>query len=272
MFGQSHTQVRHLAFLGDQELVPLRLAAGVHGDKEDLQDPLVAHGQWDTEVAEGVEGHRHTATGRAHQGGPEEAVESVHDHRIVPPLVVLPGLLGHLLSGPPGSVGQLRGPLLLDAIQVLVQPVQEERQQLLRVMQLAAQELGREVADLGLEHVGRDGAVVAGPHLLHQVGVGLCNLPLHAQRVAEVELLQVAVLEEVLGELGHVAEALQGRVHEARVAQVGEPTEARLASEVLALLRGAARGRWLRPGPGGSVVSGLHDDHLLSLESGRQVL
>lgn len=144
MFGQSHTQIRDLAFLGDHEPVlreerypqksrrmcgelvketlrydrvikrtlttcpslrPLSpfppyllwLAAGVHGDKEDLHDPLVGHRQWDTEVAEGVEGHRHVATIRAHHRGLEEAMESVHNHRIVPPFVVLPGLLSNLL-------------------------------------------------------------------------------------------------------------------------------------------------------------------------------
>ena len=97
MFGQSHTQIQDLAFLGDQELVLLGLAAGVHGDKEDLHDPLMAHRQWDTEVAEGVEGHRHIATIRAHQCGFEEAMESVHDHRIIPPFVVLPGFLSNLL-------------------------------------------------------------------------------------------------------------------------------------------------------------------------------
>lgn len=64
-------------------------------------------------------------------------------------------------------------------------------------------------AEPHLEHVGHDGAVVAGPRLLHQVRIGLCDLPLHAQWVAEVELLQVAVFEEVVGELWHVAEALQ---------------------------------------------------------------
>lgn len=75
----------------------LWLAAGVHGDEEDLHDPLVADRQRDTEVAEGVECHRHVAAIGAHQRGLEEAMESVHDHGIVPPFVVLPGLLSHLL-------------------------------------------------------------------------------------------------------------------------------------------------------------------------------
>lgn len=57
----------------------------------------MADRQWDAEVAEGVEGHRHIATIGAHQRGFEEAMESVHNHRIVAAFVVLPGLLGHLL-------------------------------------------------------------------------------------------------------------------------------------------------------------------------------
>lgn len=73
------------------------LAARVHGDKEDLHDPLVADRQRDTEVAEGVKGHRHVATIRAHQRGLEEPVESVHDDRIIAPLVVLPGLYSNFL-------------------------------------------------------------------------------------------------------------------------------------------------------------------------------
>lgn len=60
-----------------------------------------------------------------------------------------------------------------------------------------------------LEHLGHDGAVVARPRLFHQVRIGLCNLPLHAQWVAEVELLHILVFEEVLSELRHITEALQ---------------------------------------------------------------
>lgn len=74
---------------------------------------------------------------------------------------------------------------------------------------------------------------MAGPRLLHQVRVGLGDLPLHAQRVAEVELLQVAVFEEVLGELRHVAEALQeagasqGNEEESAVTRVGQENSKR---------------------------------------------
>lgn len=72
-------------------------AAGIHGDKEDLQDPPGADRQWDAEVAEGVKGHRHIATIRAHQSGLEEAMESIHNHRIISSFVVLPGFLCYFL-------------------------------------------------------------------------------------------------------------------------------------------------------------------------------
>lgn len=55
--------------------------------------------------------------------------------------------------------------------------------------------------------------MAARPGLLHQVRIGLCDLTLHAQWVAEVELLKVAIFEKVLSELWHVAEALQGQGH-----------------------------------------------------------
>lgn len=72
-------------------------AAGIHGDKEDFQDPPGANRQWDAEVAEGVEGHRNIAAIRTHQCGLEKAMESVHDHRIISSFVVLPGFLSHFL-------------------------------------------------------------------------------------------------------------------------------------------------------------------------------
>lgn len=51
---------------------------------------------------------------------------------------------------PPSSITQLHIFLLLYTIEVLMQPIQKERQQLLRVMLLVAQKLGCKVADLGL--------------------------------------------------------------------------------------------------------------------------
>lgn len=49
----------------------------------------------------------------------------------------------------------------------------------------------------------------ARPHLFDDISVGLCNLALHAQRVGEVQLLQVGALQEVLRQGRSVAETLQ---------------------------------------------------------------
>ena len=51
--------------------------------------------------------------------------------------------------------------------------------------------------------------MAARPDLLNDVCVGLSDLSLHAQRVAEVELVQVGVLQEVLGQRRRVAQALR---------------------------------------------------------------
>ena len=58
---------------------------------------------------------------------------------------------------------------------------------------------------------GARGHVVASakPHLLDQLGVGLCDLPPHAQRVLPVELHFVLVVQEVVCECGGVAQALE---------------------------------------------------------------
>lgn len=47
------------------------------------------------------------------------------------------------------------------------------------------------------------------PHLLDDVGVGLCDLALHAQRVSEVQFVQVQVPQEVVRQLGGVAQTLR---------------------------------------------------------------
>lgn len=109
-------------------------------------------------------------------------MERVHDHRVVAPPVVPPRLLSHFLRGDrkrtrsavgfwkprrPESFGparrgchlvgssvgipQLDVLLVLDSVEVLVQAVQQERQQLLAVVLLVAQELRGKVAHLGLQ-------------------------------------------------------------------------------------------------------------------------
>lgn len=69
----------------------------VQKDEEHLHDALLADRKRDTQVAEGVKGHRHLVAFGTNQGGLEEAVKLVDDHRVVPPAVVSPRLSCHLL-------------------------------------------------------------------------------------------------------------------------------------------------------------------------------
>ena len=85
----------------------------------------------------------HLGALRTHHCGLEEAVEDVEDHRIVPLLVVLPGLAGHLVVGLAVAVAHLHVGLLSHPVQVLVQAVQQEGQQLLAVLLLVTAELRR---------------------------------------------------------------------------------------------------------------------------------
>lgn len=107
---------------------------------------------------------------------------------------------------------------VLDAVQVLVQAVQQEGQELLGVVLLVTQKLGRKMAHLSLRtqiHIqvmrfrkkskrpfiytattGTDfkntrhyGIVSPRPHLLDDICIGFCDLALHAQRISEVQLI-----------------------------------------------------------------------------------
>ena len=76
-----------------------RLLLGVEGDEEHLHHAVLADRKRDAEVAEGVEGDRDLVALGADQRGLEEAVEGVHDHRVVTAEVVPPSLLSHFLFG-----------------------------------------------------------------------------------------------------------------------------------------------------------------------------
>lgn len=76
-----------------------RLGAGVQGDEEHLHHTVLADRKWNAEIAERVKGDGDLMALGADQRGLEEAMEGVHDHRVVTPQVVTPRLLCHFLSG-----------------------------------------------------------------------------------------------------------------------------------------------------------------------------
>ena len=90
------------------------------------------HGEREREGGEGVELDALVAAHLAGDLRLELPVEEVDDDGAVPRQVVLPVLLGHDHVGPVVAVLQLHVGLVLHPVQVLVQPVQQEGQKLLR--------------------------------------------------------------------------------------------------------------------------------------------
>lgn len=90
--------------------------------------------------------------------------------------VAVPRLLGDGLVGAALAVDRLCRRLLLDEVQVLVQAVEQEREQLRRVVLLEAAEARLELANDLLERARRNRAVLAAPNLGEQITVGISNL------------------------------------------------------------------------------------------------
>ena len=141
------------------------------------------------------------------------------------PQVVLPPDVRELRVGPPVRVGLLDVRLALDAVEVLREPREHEREQLLRVVLLVARELVVELGDRRLERARVHAPPPPLPQLGDEVRVPDREAALRAHRVGRVEVGLVRVREEVAREQRRVREALEARVHEARVAEVVQPVE-----------------------------------------------
>jgi hypothetical protein len=105
--------------------------------------------------------------------------------------------------------------------QVLVQPVEQHGQQLLRVVLLHARELRGERRERALEPGGRHRALRRrGPHIAQQRAKLGCEAAAAAERVRRVHVGAEAVGQEEGDEHRRLRQTLQRRVHEARVAWV----------------------------------------------------
>lgn len=74
------------------------LGERIQWNEENLHHSFFADRKRDAEVTEGVKCHRDFVALGTNEGGFEETVKCVHDHRIVPPAVVAPRLLCHFLQ------------------------------------------------------------------------------------------------------------------------------------------------------------------------------
>ena len=107
-----------------------------------------------------------------------------------------------------------------DAVQVLVQPVEEILTEFLAVMLVVVVELRGEEAHRHFERPRRDDGILARINLVQEVGVRRGHLAAAPQRIPFVDFLLVLALAKVLRYWLDVIDALKNRVHVARIAQV----------------------------------------------------
>lgn len=79
----------------------------VSADQEHLHSAILFHGQGQCEVAEGVKGNGNFGAFWANQRRFEQAMEDVHNYRIVPQPVIRPCFLGYNLQTNEITVGQI---------------------------------------------------------------------------------------------------------------------------------------------------------------------
>ena len=99
--------------------------------------------------------------------------------------------------------------LLLDPVQILVKPVEEESEQLLRVLLLVTRELRCEPPHGHLKISRDDVRVPARPDALYEFAEGARNLTPHPQRIVLVDVFGIVVVGKVLRDWRTVGEALE---------------------------------------------------------------
>ena len=119
---------------------------------------------------------------------------------------------------------------------------EEHAQHLLTVMLGEALELHCFARDPALDVPGSHIARLPEPDVLHQVGKRFRQAATRTQRVLPIEVLPVDLEEEEFDERLCVRQALQHRVHEARIAQV---LHARQSYSALLTREIEKRGEWL---------------------------
>ena len=122
------------------------------------------------------------------------SLEQVDNDRVVALLVQLPAGRGkrHLfLVASALPIRDLIVRLLLDAIEVFVQPIEEESEELLAIVLLPAGESGSEFGQSLLELARGDWRVAACPDPLNERAKGFGNLSVHTERVVRIELRPV---------------------------------------------------------------------------------
>mmetsp|Transcript_10307 Transcript_10307/g.28128 ORF Transcript_10307/g.28128 Transcript_10307/m.28128 type:complete len:227 (-) Transcript_10307:603-1283(-) len=198
------------------------MLTAVHVHHVECQGEHAGLGQWHGQVHERVKLGTVGSAAGAVQCALVQTLEMVHNEGVVALAVVVPCLCSKLLIRSVVAVLLLNIGLVLNAVQVLMQAIQQERKELLAVMLRIATELRSKAANAVFEvprcHMGNSTL----PEQLHELPKALRQLPMHAQRVGAVQVVRVPAREEATHEGHRVRKALQAAIHEASVAKVGQ--------------------------------------------------
>ena len=106
-----------------------------------------------------------------------------------------------------------------------METVQKEQEEFLGILLLVSNELLVELTDQVLEASRRNGFVVSTPYRLDNDGEFVSYFSSEAELVGPVQVLGIGAREEIVEQKTRVTQALNDRVHEARVSQIPESRE-----------------------------------------------
>ena len=112
--------------------------------------------------------------------------------------------------------------LLLDRVHILVQGLEQDRQEFLGIMLLEAHELTRFLGNDALYVPRRNVFGIPNIHFLDQIRVSNRQLAFGAVHARLIQVEMVNLKKEVFHDVLRVRDALQNRIHEAGVPQVLE--------------------------------------------------
>mmetsp|Transcript_16323 Transcript_16323/g.35317 ORF Transcript_16323/g.35317 Transcript_16323/m.35317 type:complete len:349 (-) Transcript_16323:359-1405(-) len=147
----------------------------------------------------------------------------IDEYAVVSQQVLLPRFHRRLGVFHPVRFHLLHVRLGLHPIQILVQPVHEVLAKLLAVVLVIVVELRREAAHRLLQQARRQYRELSRPNVAQEGRVGRGDPPPASEGIVLVDLLQVFALQEVLRDGLDVVDALQYRIHVARISQVVQP-------------------------------------------------
>ena len=157
-------------------------------------------GDWEGYCDEGVEGDWLLQAGWTSNLRFILPNHKIANNRLIPLRIGQPTLRSHHTIRPPLTIDRLAVRFILDPIQILMEPIDQEREELLGVVLGVSWEDGVDAADWAFDEVGGEDGLAIAPHAFDEHRVVAGELPFGSEHVAQVYLGLEEALQEVVGE------------------------------------------------------------------------